>query len=227
MKYLNIEESYLTYLKLFDGLDIPFGAGRVACDLSFNDYITAKYLVNKKKYSKVYSLSYQNDISYKNIYPLIISSNIAYTLSNIKSDFIISLGGDYFFRPLYDVIFAISRSLYIGGKFLIAVYPDVFDESGRDVLGYLSNQSSIPVKERFNRWFVSLKNALTNIFVNIKTDEVIQDVSVDEIKRLFCLECFYKFVFNSSKEYEKFFHQIDDINKKVYLGWNIISGFRV
>lgn len=227
MNFTQVEEKYLTFLKLFDGLDLENGVGLTVCDISFNDYVTAKYLVDKKNFKRIYVINKDKVLSYKNTIPVKYEVNLAYSLSKVKVDYLTSFCGTFNFQPLYDVIYAINMSLNVGGKFIFVVYPQVYGKSGKNVLEILSAGSEIPVYEKLKRWYVSLKNGLSNIFINVKEEELIQDVSTDEITTFFTLKNFKPFLFKNDGELKKFFKLIDRIDSEFYFVWKIISGMKI
>ncbi|MGA1846508.1 hypothetical protein [Deferribacter abyssi] len=227
MNFTQIEGDYLTFLKLFDGLDIETGYGLNACDISFNDYITARHLADKKNFKRVYVVSKERMQNYKNTIPLRYEVNLAYTLSKVKVDFILSVCGTFNFQPLYDVIYAINLSLNVGGKFLLVVYPQVYGRNGKNVLEVLSAGSEIPVYEKLKRWYSSLKNGLSNIFINLKEDEIIQDISMDELKKFFALNNFKPYLFKTDNEYTKFFKFLDRVDSEFYFIWKVITGMKI
>ncbi|MGA1862177.1 hypothetical protein OWM07_04785 [Deferribacter thermophilus] len=227
MNFTQIEEKYLTFLKLFDGLDIESGVGLTVCDVSFNDFISAKYLVDKKDFKRIYVINKDNTLSYKNTIPVRYEVNLAYTLAKVKVDYLTSFCGTFHFQPMYDVIYAVNMSLNVGGKFLFVVYPQVYGKNGKNVLEVLSSGSEIPVYEKLKRWFISLKNGLSNIFINIKEEELIQDVSVDEIINFFSSRNFKPYLFKDNSELNKFFKLIDRIDNEFYFVWKIISGMKI
>jgi len=227
MSYAAMEEAHLTYLKMLDGLEIPSGLGASSViDLSFNDFISAKYLVDKKEYMAVYTISDLKTINYQGIKPIRIERNLAYTLRKHRVDTIVSLGGSFRFQPIHDVVFALHSSLQVGGKLILAIYPEVYDDQGTDVLGFLSKKSELPVKSKLTRWNSTLFNSINNIFVNVRNENVITDASASEIKNLFTVDCFKNYLFKSKAEYENFFLHLED-NKRYYFSWKIIKALKV
>ena len=227
MNHIDVESTYLTYLKLFEGLNIPIGYNKVACDLSFNNGITAKYLVDKKNFKRVYLFDNKN-ITFNNSIFVINSSNVSFgTIAHIKFDFIISLGGVTNLNPLYEAIQNIYQLLNIGGRLLIAIYPDIFNDAGKDVLSLLSNLLEIPVKEKLLRLHRLLYNGISNIFNSVREFEILQDISANEIKSFYMLDGYSNFICNNKKDIIKFFAPLDKVGKRFYFGWNVIEAFKL
>jgi hypothetical protein len=67
---------------------------------------------------------------------------------------------------------------------------------------------------------------MSNLFVNLKTEEVIADASIGEIITLFASEHYKSQLFKNSKEFEKFFQPLS-AEQKYYMSWNIIRGIRL
>ncbi len=227
MNYIEIENKYLTYLKLFDGIDIQCRDNSVACDLSFNDFITARHLAEKACFSKVYAVSKKEILNNNKITTVSYQYNLAHSLSMLRCDFLLSVGGVYNFQPLYDVVHGMYKALTAGGKFFLVVYPDIYDDSGRDVLYGLSLSSEIPIKEKLKRWTSSLLNSLTHIFSNISMESILQDVSYDEVKDLFASENFKKYLFKNNNEYIRFFKPLERSRRKYCLSWNVVKGIKL
>lgn len=227
MNYIEIENKYLTYLKLFDGITVNAPENSVACDVSFNDFITARHLADKNCFRRVYAISGKEIVNNDKITTISYQYNLAYSLSRIKCDFLLSLGGIYNFQPMYDVVHAIHKCLNVGGKFVFVVYPEIFDDAGRDVLHGLSISSEIPVKEKLKRWFAALQNSLSHVFTNIRTESIMQDVSFDEIKDLFASANFKKYIFKNDNEYKRFFHPLNKSERKYCLSWNVLKGTKL
>jgi len=227
MNYIEVENSYLIYLKLFEGLDIPLGLNKCACDLSFNNGITAKYLVDKKNFQKVYVFDNQSIIA-NNSFVVINSNNITFEfLEAIKFDFVISLGGITNLNPLYESLQNIYQTLNTEGKLLIAIYPDVFNDSGKDLLSLLSNLLEIPVKEKFLRLRNLLYNSISNIFYKINEYEVLQEISVNEIRSLFMLDSYTNFLCDNKKDMLRFLAPLDKVGKKFYFCWNVLEALKL
>mgnify|MGYP005810214515 CR=1 FL=1 len=227
MNHIEVESTYLTYLKLFEGLNVPVGCNKTACDLSFNNGITAKYLVDKKNFQKVYIFDNKN-IEYNNSIFIINSDKILLELiTHIKFDFVISLGGIANLNPIYETIQNIYKLLNIGGRLLVAVYPDIFNDSGKDILSLLSNLLEIPVKEKLLRLHKLLYNGISNIFNSVREFEILQDASINEIKSLYMLEGYSNYVCACKGDIVKFFAPLDKVGKKFYFGWNIIEAIKL
>lgn len=227
MNYIKIESTYLTYLKLFEGLNISVGYNKVACDLSFNAGITAKYLIDKKNFQKVYIFDNKN-VEYSNSIFVINSNKMLYeTIANTKFDLVISLCGIANLNPIYESIQNIFQLLKIGGRLLFAVYPDIFNDTGKDVLSLLSNLLEIPVKEKLVRLHRCLFNGISNIFNSVREVEILQEASIDEIKSLYMLENYSNYVFTCKSDINKFFMPLDKVGKKFYFGWNVLEAIKL
>lgn len=227
MSYTGMEDAHLTYYKLLDGLDTS-GSLTVSnvADLSFNDFVTARYLVDNRGFRDVTALTDLKMISYDGINPVRIDRNISFTLRKLKADLVISLGGTFRFQPVHDAVYALHSCLSIGGKAILAVYPTVYDSQGRDMLGGFSAASGVPVRDKLGRWHSTLFNAMSNLFVNIKTEEVMTDTTTAEIMSVFSTDCFYRYLFRDNNEYDKFFSNIAEAERYV-LSWKIIKGLKV
>lgn len=222
-----MEDTHLTYYKLLDGLDTSEKLSLASVlDLSFNDFVTARYLVDNKGFRNVCSLTEMKTINYEGITPVRMERTLPVTLRRLRADMVISLGGSFRFQPLYDVAYAIYGSLNLGGRLVIAAYPAIYDKQGRDILGILSNMSSIPVREKLGRWYNNLFNTMSNLFVNIRTEQVLADTTVSEIMSIFGTEGFFKYLFKESSEFDKFFSGLSQ-NEEYYFSWKIIKGLKV
>lgn len=227
MSYTALEETHLTYLRLMDSLNIPKGIHiRHVLDLSFNDFVTAKYLSERAKYERIVSITDMVESRYDNILPIKIDRNLPLTIRRMNSDFIISIGGTFRFKPIYDMIYAIHSSLNVGGKVLLATYPDIYDEQGRDVLEMLGIMSELPIKTKLSRWRSTLKNSIYNLFYSVKEDTIITDTSAVEINALYSSDNFGRFLFRGEEEKDKFFYKVD-AEKKYFFSWNIIEAIRI
>lgn len=224
MSYRGLEEAHLTYYKLMDGLGIKSG-GKV-CDSSFNDFVTAKYLAEQKLFETVYALTANRVIVQEGIEPVRSGPMIAQTIRRFRTDAHICLGGTFNFIPVHDVTHAIHSSLNAGGMIYIAVYPNIYDSQGRDVLMMLSQRAQIPVKDKLNRWAVTVINSITNMFANLKQEEVITDSSISEVISLFSEEQYKKQLFKTGKEFEQFFQPLS-AEQKYYMSWNVLKGMRI
>lgn len=227
MSYTGLEDTHLTYYKLLDGLDTSgsLGVSNVA-DVSFNDFVTARYLVDNRGFTDVTSITDLKMIVYNGINPVRLDRNISFTLRKLKADLLISLGGTLRFQPVHDVVYAMHNCLSIGGRVILAVYPTVYDPEGRDMLAGFSSASGVPVRDKLGRWYTTLFNSMSNIFLNIKQEEVMCNTTVAEIKSIFATDGFYKYLFKDSAEYDKFFANIGETEKYI-LSWKIIKGLKV
>lgn len=224
MSYRGLEDTHLTYYKLIDGMGLRHGG--TICDLSFNDFVTAKYLAANKMFDRVYALTSSRMIVQEGIEPLRCGPMIAQDIRRLRVDAHISLGGTFNFLPVHDVVHALHSSLKAGGHLYLAVYPNVYDSQGRDVMMMLSHKSQLPVKDKLNRWAVTVTNSVTNLFKNIKQDQIIADSSIGEIITLFSAEHYKKQLFKTSSEFEKFFQPLS-AEQKYYMSWNILKGIRL
>ncbi|MGD9808609.1 MAG: hypothetical protein AB7E76_12650 [Deferribacterales bacterium] len=224
MSYRGLEDTHLTYYKLLDGMDIRTG-GKV-CDSSFNEFVTAKYLAEKNLFDTVYALTLDRMIVQDKIEPLRCGPMVAQTMRRVRVDAHISLGGTFNFIPVHDVTHALHSTLNVGGSIYLAVYPNIYDSQGRDVLMMLSDHAQVPVKDKLVRWAVTVQNSVTNLFIKIKNEEVICDTTVGEIISLFSAEHYKNQLFRSRPEYEKFFQKLS-LDQKYYMSWNVIKGMKV
>ncbi len=184
MSYRGLEDTNLTYYKLMDGLGIKSG-GKI-CDTSFNEFVTAKYLAEKALFDTVYAMTESRMIVQERIEPVRCGPMIAQHIRKLRVDAHICLGGTFNYVPVYDVIHALHSSMNVGGRLIVAVYPNIYDSQGRDVLMMLSHHAQLPIKDKLTRWSTTISNSITNLFVNIKTEEVIADSDVGgEIVTLF------------------------------------------
>lgn len=226
MNFTKAEEKFLTYLKIFDGLSLQGNKNLTACDLSFNDYLTAIYLKEKKVFGRIYNVTF--DIkTIDGIISVPVQNNLAYTINKLKCDVLISMGGTYKFQPLYDVVHSIHRCLNLAGRLILVVYPEVYDEHGKDIIRRLSQISQNPVKEKLNRWFITLKNTLSNIFVDVKEETIMQETSLGEIKAIFGNDNYFKPIFNDKEFFDTFFKPIEAENKRYTLSWRIIKALKI
>jgi len=227
MNFTKAEEKFLTYLKIFDGLNIQGSKNLTVCDLSFNDYLTAKYLKDKRVFNRIYNVAFSQIKTIDGIFSVPVQSNLAFTLNKLKCDLIISMGGTYKFQPLYDCVYSLHRALNLAGRLILVVYPDVYDEYGKDILNGLSQISQNAVKEKLNRWFVTLKNSLSNIFVDVKEETIMQETSLEEIKSIFGNENFFNTLFKEQEIFDTFFKPIETTNKKYTLSWRVIRALKI
>lgn len=226
MNFTKAEEKFLTYLKIFDGLSLQGSKNLTVCDLSFNDYLTAIYLKEKKVFGRIYNVTF--DIkTIDGIISVPVQNNLAYTINKLKCDMLISIGGTYKFQPLYDVVHSIHRCLNLAGRLMLVVYPEVYDEHGKDIIMRLSQIAQNPVKEKLNRWFITLKNSLSNIFVDVKEETIMQETSLEEIKAIFGNDNYFKPIFNDKEFFDTFFKPIEAENKRYTLSWRIIKALKI
>jgi len=224
LSYRGLEDTHLTYYKLMDGLGISTG-GKI-CDSSFNDFVTAKYLAEQKIFDTVYALTTNRVIVQERVEPVRCAPMVAQTIRRFRTDAHICLGGTFNFIPIHDVTHAIYGSLMAGGKLYLAVYPNIYDSQGRDVLMMLSQKAQIPVKDKLARWSITVTNSITNMFMNIKEEEVIADSSIGEIISLFAAEHYKKQLFKTNKEFETFFQPLS-AEQKYYMSWNVLKGMKI
>lgn len=227
MNHIESEQEFLTYLKLFDGVSLGKKTDIVVCDTSFNDYLTATYLRDKRNITRIYNITLKNVKTLDGIISVPVQGSIVHTIQRVKCDMLISLGGTYYFQPVHDVVQGLHKSLNLAGRLFLAVYPSVYDEYGKDILNGLSLISKNPINERLLRWFITLKNSLCNIFVEVKEDEILQTTSIGEIKSIFGSDNFFKFLFRNTQEFEDFFKPIENANKQYTLSWNIIKALKI
>ncbi len=224
MNERQLEDNQLTYYKLLDGLLLKSG-GRV-CDSSYNNYITAKYLADKNLFDTIYTLTFDRLENTDKIVPVKVDMSTAQAMRRLRVDTHISLGGTFMFQPVHDVVYALHGSLNVGGRLALAVYPNIYDSQGRDVLAMLSDHAQQPVKDKLRRWSVTVENSIQNLFMNIRTEEIISDTSIHEITSLFGSESFHRFMFKNEVEHEMFFEPLSD-EQKYYMSWKIIRGLRI
>ncbi|MEF3255517.1 MAG: hypothetical protein K6348_08165 [Deferribacterales bacterium] len=222
----NFENSSYFFFKLIDGLNLSKNRDTVVFDASFTELLIPEYLYKKYNYNKIYYLSNEMQMKDDTILPVKIEYNTARSIMKKKSDLFISLGGTLRFQPLYDMVHAIHSNLNVGGRYYLAVYPDIYDTSGRDILNGLSLISEFPVKEKLNRWQITLKNALSNIFMRVDTEQVITQAESQHVINFFNLDNVKKTIF---KEYdvEKFFLPIKHLTVDYMISWNIIKGIKI
>ena len=227
MNHIESEQEFLTYLKLFDGVPLGKRTDIVVCDASFNDYLTATYLRDKRNITRIYNITLKNVKTLDGIISVPVQGSIVHTIQRVKFDMLISLGGTYYFQPIHEVVHALHKSLNLAGRLFLAVYPSVYDEYGKDILNGLSLISKNPVNERLQRWFATLKNSFCSIFIDVKTEEILQATSVGEVKSIFGSDNFFKFLFKNSDDFEDFFRPIENANKRYTLSWRIIKALKI
>jgi hypothetical protein len=219
-----MEESHLTYYKLLDGLDITRGGK--ACDLSFNDFVTAKYLAEKNLFDTVYALTKSKMIVQEKIQPVKTELMIASDIRRLRVDSHVCLGGAFRFQPVHDVTYALHSSLNVGGRLVVAVYPNIYDSQGRDVLMMLSHRAHQPVKDKLHRWSTTVANSIHNLFVNLKTDDIISDTDIGEIISLFGSDNYRNYLFKNNAEFDTFFAALSR-EQKYYMSWKVLRGVRL
>lgn len=218
------EDIQLTYFKLLDGLLLKAG-GRV-CESSFNNYITAQYLEDKNIFDSIFTLTYDRMLTTNKIMPVKVEMSVSQAMRRLRVDTHLCLGGTFMFQPIHDVVYALHGSLTVGGRLVIGVYPKIYDSQGRDVLAMLSDRAQLPIKDKLKRWALTVSNSIQNLFMNVKTEEIISDVSISEITSFYGSEGFNRFLFRNETEYELFFEPLSD-EQKYYMSWNIIRGLRI
>lgn len=227
MNFTDLEEYFLVYFKLLDGLTFSLERTKIVSELSMNSNITADYLTEKYDLEKIYVFSKNEVESYKNIVPVEINSSLSKVLSLVKCDFVLSLAGSFNFHPIYETVHAILKCLNVGGRFMFAIYPSIYDENGNDVLKSLSLISEQYVAEKLNRWQSVIVNSMENVFIKVSADEFMQEISYDEIKAIYKSDSFFPYLFDSEKKYTDFFKPLDSVTTKKYsAAWNFISGMK-
>lgn len=220
------EQSSLMFKKIIDGLAFPKNQDTVVFDASFSDFIVPEYLCNYYGYRKIFTISDRNYSDNDSIFSVPFRGDFLKTIMGHKVDLFISIGSSSRITPVFDAVHAINRALVAGGKFIITLYPDIFDEQGRDILNGLSLISEIPVKEKFLRWGTTLKNALRNIFMKVDEEEVLTKMEVSHIIDLFNMDRYRKFLFQDEDEMERFFKPISHLNIDYNVSWKIVKGFK-
>ena len=227
MMYENFEQNYCLYERILQGLNIFQSKGKKACDISLNEGICANYLIKNFNFDKCYALTTEK-IKAKYGIPLIMQKNISNTISKFKFDFIIGLTSTLKFSPIYEMIQNLHRSLNTGGKFIFAVYPDIYDNRGTDILNSLSLISEKPIKERLVRWTYTLNNGLENIFYKVTLNEILHNTTLDEIKNLFKLPNYYDLLFEDDEDFEEFFKPFEELKSRTFtMSWNILEGMKL
>lgn len=221
-----LEEESLIFKKLLDGLSLPKNSELTVFDASFSDFLIPEYLVELFGYEKIYSVDYSTRRFVDNIKPILLNRDIARTVSGFKCDLFLSLGSAINLSPIFELVHSIHKSLMAGGKFIISVYPDIYDNQGRDILNGLSLISEIPVKERLVRWYTTFKNALNNIFLKVEEDEVLTKIEIRHLIKLFGTHLYRNYLFNSEDEWLKFFHPVAHLGLEYNMSWKILKGFR-
>ncbi|MDY6820992.1 MAG: hypothetical protein SVN78_05160 [Deferribacterota bacterium] len=220
MKHADIENYYLTYFKLFDSLNISIGLSKAAFDLSLNNGITAMYLIKNARYERVYVFDKKLVENLSQIYKININDNMLESIRSVKFDLAISLAGILHMEPFNDFIIEVHKSLNVGGKLILAIYPEIYDDSGRDIMGAFE-QRKIGYIYRY------ILNAIKNIFSYVSETNVIQDATVSEIKYLLLNRGYLKYIVNSNMDKSIIFRYIDKTNKRYFFCWNIIEAIKL
>ncbi|MGB9731905.1 MULTISPECIES: hypothetical protein [Calditerrivibrio] len=220
------EQSSLMFQKLIDGLAFPKNPDTVVFDASFSDFIVPEYLFNYYGYRKIFTISDRNYSDNESILSVPFRGDFLKTIMGHKVDLFISIGSYFGISPVFDAVHAINRVLVAGGKFVITLYPDIFDEQGRDILNGLSLISEIPVKEKFLRWGTTFKNALKNIFMKVDEEDVLTKMEVSHIIDLFNMDTYRRFLFRDEAERERFFKPISHLNIDYNISWKVVKGFK-
>jgi len=154
---------------------------------SFTNLIVPEYIAKEYEYSKIFYITEKMVSVGNRIIPVHLEGNLPFTIMRRKCDLFVSVAGCFKFNPIYDIVHAIHKCLSVGGRFVIAVYPNVFDERGKDILNGLSLISEILVKEKLSRMYSTMKNAFSNIFFKVETEEVIAQVESRHIIDFFLM----------------------------------------
>jgi SAM-dependent methyltransferase len=199
-----INDNYMIYSKLLDGLNINLDYYKNICLLSLEG---KNFLQNKSK--------------------IFVTDNVK-KINMRKFDLILSIYGTFFFNPLYPSIQSIFRSLNVGGKFVFVLYPTIYDEKGNDILNSLTLIAESTYNDRIKRWKATLFNGLSNLFVKINENELSYNASFEEIKYIFSSPTIRNFLFDSETELDTFFKPIENNKYKRYsVFWNTISGIKI
>jgi len=158
------ENDSLFYYKVLDGMTLPKSKEISVLDASFTNLIVPEYIAKKYEYSKIFYITEKMVSVGNRIIPVHLEGNLPFTIMRRKCDLFVSVAGCFKFNPIYDIVHAIHKCLNVGGRFVIALYPNVFDERGKDILNGLSLISEIPVKEKLSRMYSTMKNALAISF---------------------------------------------------------------
>ncbi|MCA1927238.1 MAG: hypothetical protein LDL13_06040 [Calditerrivibrio sp.] len=220
------EKSSLFFYKIIDGINLRNNKDTVVFDASFCDTVIPEHLAKKYNFEKIFYLTNKMINIGDHIVPVAIQSNVPFSIMRRKSDLFISIGGSFNFQPIYDTIHAIHKSLNAGGKFIIATYPEIYDSTGRDILNGLSLISELPIKEKLTRWNSTVKNALSNIFFKVETDQIITKVESIHIIEYFKRFEISKYLFNKEED-TRFFKPIEHLNVDYIISWNIIKGIKI
>lgn len=221
MDYVTIEERYLTYYKFLDGIEINRNAGMgIGCDLSFNDGITAGYLLSRGEFSSIYLPFFVNN-DLPGLLPMDMSGGLLRGLSSISCDFVISVGGTFNFLPMDEVARGVYNALHPEGRFLLGVYPQIFDDNGRDLLELFSRENKLNVARKLTRLAGAVSISFGRYFSDTVTSNVIADTTADEVKDFFRATLAYEF--KTKEEFDIFFSKLND-SSRLYMAWQIVSG---
>lgn len=224
MDYLTIEERYLTYYKFLDGVEIaPDKKGGIGCDLSFNDGITAGYLLSWGEFSSIY-LPFFSRTDMPGILPIDMSGGLLKGLSGIVCDYVISVGGTFNFLPIDEVARGVYNALLPNGKFLLGVYPEIFDDNGRDILEMLSKENKLNVSRKLNRLSGAVGISFGRYFSDTASTNIIADTTADEVRDFFRATISYEF--KTKDEFNSFFSRLND-SSRLYMVWQIVSGRKI
>ena len=222
MDYVKIEERYLTYYKFFDGIQISCnGMLGVGCDLSFNEGITASYLLYRGEVSSIYLPFFANNHT-PGILPMDISDDgLLKSLSAISCDYIISVGGIFKLFPFEELARGVYNALRFGGKFLLGVYPLIFDDSGKDLLDVFSKENKLNTSKKLNKTLHGVELSFKRCFANTTLSTILTDTTADEVRDLFRVLLDYEF--KTKEEFDCFFQKLND-RSRLYMAWQVISG---
>lgn len=221
MDYVKIEERYLTYYKFLDGIEIARdGVAGVGCDLSFNDGITAGYLLSRGEFSSIY-LPFAVATDVPGIIPIDMSGGLVKGLSSISCDYVISVSGTFNFLPMDEMARGVYNALRPEGKFLLGVYPQIFDDNGRDLLELFSKDNKLNINRKLNRLSGALSISFGRYFPDTFLSNIIADTTADEVKDFFRATLAYEF--KTKDEFDLFFGKLND-SSRLYMAWQIISG---
>lgn len=220
------ENDSLFYYKVLDGMTLPKSKEISVMDASFTNLIVPRYIAKKYEYGKIFYITEKMVSVDDRIIPVHLEANLPFTIMRRKCDLFVSVAGCFKFNPVYDIVHAIHKCLNVGGRFVISVYPNVFDESGRDVLGGLSMISELPVKEKLSRMYSTMKNAFSNIFFKVETEEVITQIESRHIIDFFSEFSTSDLLFRKN-EAKRFFKPIAHLNIDYTASWNILKGIKM
>ncbi|MCX8084549.1 MAG: hypothetical protein N3C60_06495 [Calditerrivibrio sp.] len=226
----DFEEKTHCFKKIIESLNLPKAKETVVFDASLKGLSIPYYLQDRMGYKKIYSINDSPKIQNRHIVLLSTDQKLETIISNHKSDLFIALSPPFLFEHTFESVYAISKNLNVGGKLIISTYPDLYDEKGQDILGIFSNLIDIPIKEKLHRQHLTLQNALSNIFKNISSEEVLVKASKEDIIELFNLDLFYKNLFyNDIKnllDNDIIFEQVIFEASDLTLLWHIIYGHK-